>query len=516
MPDRRKSRCRLHWLCLATACWLATLMGHSAPLAAQSVQVTVGSKSFTESVVLGEMLKLLAESAGATVHHKAELGGTQILWKALQAGDIDAYVEYTGTIEEEIFGGQNIVGWQQISDAMQPFDIVTSKPLGFNNTYALGMKESFAKKHRIRTISDLREHLDLRFGFSDEFTEREDGWLGLRRTYGLSHQRVRGMLHTLAYHGLEAGSLHVIDLYSTDPEIAYYRLRVLDDDRGFFPIYQAVILFRQDLEERAPDVVAAFRQVEGQIDGRTMSNMNQRVQIDRLPETIAAAAYLNENIDDTIEVPEASRSEFYKRRFWRFVTTTREHLVLVSVSLAAAILAAIPLGIAAYKFPKAGHIILGVVGIIQTLPSMALLVFMIPLLGLGAWPAIVALFLYSLLPIVRNTYTGLQDLPDHIHESALALGLPDRARLRLIELPMASRSILAGIKTAAVINVGTATIGALIGAGGYGQPILTGIRLDDLGLILQGAIPAAVLALLVQSGFGWAERWLVPRGLRTG
>ena len=134
---------------------------------------------------------------------------------------------------------------------------------------------------------------------------------------------------------------------------------------------------------------------------------------------------------------------------------------------------------------------------------------MIPWLGIGAKPALVALFLYSLLPIVRNTATGLRDIPVSLRESAEALGLPARARLLRIELPMASRSILAGIKTAAVINVGTATIGALIGAGGFGQPILTGIRRDDLSMILfEGAIPAALLALAVQGAFDLAERWL--------
>ena len=193
---------------------------------------------------------------------------------------------------------------------------------------------------------------------------------------------------------------------------------------------------------------------------------------------------------------------------------TVQHLFLVVISLSAAILVSIPLGIIAYKNQKFGQLVLGTVGVIQTLPSLALLVFMIPFFGIGAVPAIVALFLYSLLPIVRNTYTGLKDIPQDIRESATALGLTSVARLRLIEIPLASRSILSGIKTSAVINVGTATLGALIGAGGYGQPILTGIRLDNIGLILEGAIPAAVLALLVQGLFDLSERVVVPKGLR--
>src|SRR5690606_5381782 len=153
-------------------------------------------------------------------------------------------------------------------------------------------------------------------------------------------------------------------------------------------------------------------------------------------------------------------------------------------------------------------------GLLQTLPSLAVFVFMIPLFGIGAAPAIAALFLYSLLPIVRNTHAGLTAIPIELRETAAAIGLPPATRLWRVELPLALRPILAGIKTAAVINVGTATLGALIGAGGYGQPILTGIRLDDLGLIFEGAIPAAILALLVQGLFEAVEYGLTPRGLR--
>jgi osmoprotectant transport system permease protein len=175
---------------------------------------------------------------------------------------------------------------------------------------------------------------------------------------------------------------------------------------------------------------------------------------------------------------------------------------------------ALPLGILAARRPRLGAVVLSAAGVVQTIPSLALLVFMIPFFGIGATPAIVALFLYGLLPIVRNTHAGLSDVSPSLIEAADAIGLAPGARLRLIELPLAARSILAGIKTSAVINVGTATLGALIGAGGYGQAILTGIRLDDVGQILEGAIPAAVLALAVQGAFDVVERYAVPRGLR--
>jgi osmoprotectant transport system permease protein len=240
-----------------------------------------------------------------------------------------------------------------------------------------------------------------------------------------------------------------------------------------------------------------------------MASLNAAVKIAGQPETEVAAAFLA----DALGIRQDAARETGWTRFWRH---TAEHLMLVGISLGAAIIVAIPLGVAAARRPRLGHLILGAVAIVQTIPGLALLVFMIPLLGIGSYPAIAALFLYSLLPIVRNTHAGLTAIPAGLTDSAMALGLPDGARLRLVELPLAVPAILAGIKTSAVINVGTATLGALIGAGGYGQPILTGIRLDDVGLILEGAVPAAVLALLVQGAFELSERWLVPAGLRAG
>ena len=251
----------------------------------------------------------------------------------------------------------------------------------------------------------------------------------------------------------------------------------------------------------------AILQVEGAIDEKAMIGMNASAKLDRVPEAQVAADFLAKAIGVHAEVQATSL-------FQRIARRTAEHLFLVGVSLLAAIIVAIPLGILAARMQSLGQIIIGVVAMIYTIPSLALLVFMIPLMGIGAKPAIVALFLYSLLPIVRNTHAGLIGIPLSLRESAAVLGLSRWARLFKIELPLASPSILAGIKTSAVINVGTATLGALIGAGGYGQPILTGIRLDNTATILEGAIPAALLALLVQGVFELIELVFVPRGLR--
>jgi osmoprotectant transport system permease protein len=312
------------------------------------------------------------------------------------------------------------------------------------------------------------------------------------------------MQHELAYRALRSGDIAATDLYSTDAEIQAAQLVVLEDDRRAFPRYDAVLLHRADLPEAA---VRALAPLEGAIHGPDMIAMNARALLEHVPEAQVASEFLRAKLGVASEAK-------VRNAFQRVSRRTLEHLFLVAISLAAAIAAAVPLRILAWRRPRLGQAILTLAGVIQTIPSLALLVFMIPLLGIGAGPAIVALFLYSLLPILRGTHAGLAGIAPELRESAEALGLPPRAVLARIELPLAAPSMLSGIKTAAVIDVGTATLGALIGAGGYGQSILTGIRLADTGLILEGAIPAGLLALAVQGGFDLLERLLVPHGLR--
>ncbi len=453
------------------------------------------------------MAAQLASTQTENVKHLRELGGTIVLWNALLNGDIDIYPEYTGTLLYEILSDKNLAGYKQLKKYLAEKNIVMSAPLGFNNTYALGMKKEKAEELNITKISDLKHHKELSFGFSNEFVDRQDGWIGLRNEYNLPQPDVKGLDHDLAYRGLSSGSVDVIDLYTTDAEIGYYNIFVLEDDLQYFPEYKAVFLYRKDLLEKYPEVVNAILMLEGNLNEEKMIDLNRKVKIEGISEGAVASEFIKDNFSLDVNFIEVTFLS-------RLIKNTRDHLFLVVISLTAAILLAIPLGIMASKSKQTGKFILSLTGIIQTIPSLALLVFMIPFLGIGAWPAIVALFLYSLLPIVRNTHSGLEDIPKHIKESAEVLGLPSFAKLRLIELPIASRSILAGIKTSAVINVGTATLGALIGAGGYGQPILTGIRLDNLSLILEGAIPAALLALIVQGFFDLVEKYAVPKGLR--
>lgn len=485
--------------------------------------VRVGSKTFTESIILGETLNALIQDANVPSEHVRDLGGTGVLWNALKNGEIDCYVEYTGTLTQELLAGEEASSLEDIRSAVASDGILVSDSLGFNNTYAIGLTKARAKELGAESLSDLAKHPDLRVGFTNEFMERGDGWPALREHYNLPQSDVTGMDQRLAYQAVLSGAIDVMDFYATDAEIKQHDLFVLADDRAFFPRYDAVIVYRADLEQRFPGTIQALKRLQGKINDARMVTLNARALVDELSEQAVAAEFVAADFDVVYMVRERSRQA-------AIIVTTYEHLTMVGWSLLAAILVAIPLGVLAAKYQHASQPILGVVGLIQTIPSLALLVLLmrplgwfgevvpgaaeIGIRGIGTAPAVVALFLYSLLPIVRNTHAGLTSIPTPLRESSLALGLPASTRLWRIELPLASRTILAGIKTAAVINVGFATLGALIGAGGYGQPILTGIRRNDFDLILDGALPAAGMAIMTQLLFELAELWVVPRGLR--
>ena len=468
------------------------------PPVAIAQPINIGSKLTTENVLLGHLAAQSLQEAGYPTFHNEQLGGTRILWNALLNGSIDVYPDYIGTISEELLAGQAIRSREEMVAALSAFGIGITGNIGFNNTYALGMRRTQAEALGIETIADLRGHPTLRFGFSNEFLERQDGWPGVSAEYGLAPLSVTGLDHALAYRGIATGNIDVLDLYSTDPEIAFYDLVSLRDERQFFPDYDAVFLYRNTLP---PGAVAALERFVGAIDEHAMITMNAAVKLDLRDDAVVAAEFMNSRFGI---ISEQAVSGLWQR----FVRNTVDHLTLVIVSLSMAIIVAIPLGVLAAKVRALESLLLGVTGILQTIPSLALLVLMIPLFGIGALPAIVAMFLYSLLPIVRNTHSGIRQIAAPVMESARALGLPNSLILRRIELPLAIPSILSGIKISAVMNVGVATLGALIGAGGYGQPILTGIRLDNISLILEGAIPAAVLALLVQGLFDLVEKRL--------
>ena len=467
--------------------------------------IVLGSKKFTESFVLTELAKRNLEEAGFNVEHHQAMGGTIILWEALRQGSIAAYPDYTGTVQEEILKRPIAASIEELREQLAKYGVGVTEELGFNNTYALVMTRTRARQLGIQNISDLLKYPELRLGLTHEFLGRHDGWGPLEKRYGLPMSDVRGIDHTLGYLALLNGEIDVKDAYTTDAKIGENDLVVLADDLKFFPRYGAVFLFRLDTPPRA---IQALRHLEGTLDEARMVHLNEIAE--QTKEYSSAADWYFKQLG---QAGNFSRPESLEHRLVRW---TVRHLILVGLSLAAAIAVGIPLGIYTSRGGFIGEFVLGITGLIQTIPALALLALLVPIpfLGIGPVTAIVALFLYGLLPIVRNTATGLRDISPQIRDAAAVLALKPRTRLLKIFLPLASPSILAGIKTSAIINIGAATLAALIGAGGLGEPIIGGLNLNDGTTIMEGAIPAALLAIAAQGLFSILDRSLIPRGLR--
>ena len=479
-------------------------------IAAQGEALRVGSKRFTESYILGELLVQAAEREGVAAVHRPGLGNTAILYEALTRGAIDAYPEYTGTIAREILKSGENLDLAGINRRLAPLGLAATTPLGFSNGYALGMRAQIAAAKNVKSISDLARHPGIRLGLSHEFLGRQDGWPGLKAAYALPHPDPRGLDHGLAYEALAKGEVDVIDLYTTDAKIARYGVTVLDDDRGFFPRYDAVILHRIDAPSLPAKAFAAWSRLQGRLDEATMIRLNGRAELEHIDFASVAREFLGA---DTRARERTLWSALFAPDFGRLAL---EHAGLVFGSLIAAIVVGLPLGILAAKVRWIAQPVLIATGLVQTIPSLALLAFLIPITGsIGIWPALIALFLYALLPIARNTHAGILGVPAGLKQAATALGLRPRQILGHVELPLALPTILAGVKTSAVINVGTATIAAFIGAGGFGERIAQGLALNDHTLLIAGALPAALLALGVHALFELVERGLTRRALGT-
>jgi osmoprotectant transport system permease protein len=478
---------------------IAALCALLACIPASAQTLTIGSKRFTESYILGE---IISQSAGGT--HKPGLGNTAILLEALKAGSIDLYPEYTGTIAREILKSEERLDLPALNQQLKTLGLAASVPLGFSNSYALGMRRKEAERLGIKKVSDLPKHPALRFGLSHEFLGRRDGWPGLQAAYGLPH-KPRGLDHGIAYEALAAGEIDVMDLYTTDAKIERYAIVALEDDRRFFPAYDAVLLYRSEVPQKFAAAFTELRKLENRIDAQTMVRLNARAELDKVAFGDVAREFLGARTQQA-------------RGFWAalwapdFGRLLLEHLGLVFGSLAIAALVGMPLGLLAAKYGWLAQPVLISTGLLQTIPSLALLAFLIPVTGtIGVWPALIALFLYALLPITRNTHAGIVGVPRGLVQAATALGLSSRQVLSSVEMPLAMPVIMAGIKTSAVINVGTATIAAFIGAGGFGERISQGLALNDHAVLLAGALPAAALALAVHAAFELIEIKSAPR-----
>lgn len=523
---------------LAPAVLLSAVGG---PTQAQTPQrpVVVASKTFAESYLLGEVFAQVLEAHGHAVDRRAGLGMTELLMQAIISGDIDVYPEYTGTGLAAVLGetamGSPVQVFNRVSEAFEArWGLHWLPPLGFENTYAIAMRREMADSLGVRTLSGLAAIAPgLVGGFSPDFIGRADGLDGLAAAYGIEFRETRSLLQAVKYQALEEDEVDVIDAYSTDGAIARYDLTVLADDRGFFPPYDAAPLLSRSFREEHPGAVLALSRLSGRIDVDAVRRANERIEVEGRPVAEVAAALLAEiglsvgpggtgvgeeamdGREDAVPVLLALPRHMWNNRGDLGRQVTR-HLLLVLASLGAAILVALPAGVVLERRRALAGSALRVAGVLQTIPSIALLAFMIPLLGIGVPPAVAALFLYSLLPILRNTYTGIIEAAPEAVGAGRALGMTEWQLLRRIRLPLAAPVIMAGVRTAAVINVGTATLAAFIGAGGLGDPIVAGLSLSDPVMILSGAVPAAALALLVDWGLAGAEVVVAPRGVAEG
>jgi osmoprotectant transport system substrate-binding protein/osmoprotectant transport system permease protein len=487
--------------------------------------IVVASKPFGESYLLAEMFAQLLEARGFEVERRPGIGATELAFEALRTGAIDVYPEYTGT------GLTAILHEQPIADPREAFARVAGEftrrwgvrwlpPLGFENTYAIAVRRETAERLALRTLSDLaRAAPTLTAGLTPDFIGRPDGLPGIGRAYGIRFKAVRSLVPAVKYQALAAGEVDVIDGYATDGFIARYDLVVLADDRRFFPPYQAAALVGARLPRETPGAVLALDELSGRLTEATMRRLNRRVEVDNEAIARVAGDALAELGLGAAAGPDGgargragarapgreSLGGYLAAQAPTLLRLTLRHLLLVGISLAAAVLIAVPLGLLLERTPRAAETTIRAVGLLQTIPGIALLAFMIPLLGIGVVPALVALLLYSLYPILRNTYTGVRNADPDAVSAALAIGMTEGQVLRYVRLPLAAPVIMAGIRTAAVIDVGTATLAAFIGAGGLGDPIVAGLSLSDTRMILSGAIPAAGLALGVDAALGLVE-----------
>lgn len=518
----------------------ALLAGFAPAAGAQSAdarRVSIGAKNFTESAILAELMaQMLEEHAGLAVTRRYQLGGTMICHNALKSGEIDAYAEYTGTAWAAVLGEA-----RKARSPLRTFFHVQRRyeeehglrwlrPFGLENRYALAMSDAKAAELGITRISDLLEHQSkLRAGFGVEFARRPDGYPGLAETYGLELP-IRTLEHGLAYEAIRSGGIDVMDAYSTDGKLLRYRLRVLDDDRSFFPPYHAAPVVRVEALERFPRMHPALERLAFRISDAQAQALNFVVENDGVKTSAAARAFLE--IEALVkgsraeardaraalrrvlkQAPEAGATESKRPGLWQLFREESDYLLRlilehIGLTLAAVLLAsivAIPLGIALKTRPRLRAVALGAAGVLQTLPSLALLAFLIPILGLGIPCAIAALFLYALLPILRNTYTGISEVDPDLVDAATGMGLRPEQVLKHVELPLALRTIMAGLRTATVISIGVATLAAFVGAGGLGQPIVQGLYMGDNALILFGALPAAGLAILADLSLAGIE-----------
>ncbi len=485
--------------------------------------IRVGSKNFTEQEILGELVaQLLERRTDLRVERKLGLIGTNVCHDALVGGELDVYVEYTGTGLVNILGGEPRgsgadVAFTVAREYRERFGLDWLPPIGFENTYAIAVRRDVADRLGWRTASDIVPIADtLRIGMAQEFAERQDGLPGFLETYGIDRfadtiDLDPGLMYDAV--GGEAAQVDLIFGFSTDGRIQTYDLSVLEDDRNFFPPYDAAPVLRGDTLRQYPQIADALALLAGTIDAAEMGRMNYAVDVERRRPADVAREWIDARLGQSgateiVERADPGLIEMFVSRRAEITSELVQHIWLTTVGVGIALVIGIPVGIAIQRTPALRAPALAVTEVLQTIPSLAMLAFLFVIYQLlGDVPAITALVLYALLPIVLNTFTGINEVPPQLVEAARGLGMSSWQRLRMVEIPLALPMIIAGVRTATVLTIGIATLATFIGAGGLGVFIARGLARGDARLPLLGALPAAVLAVLAGLVIRGLELW---------
>ncbi len=474
---------------------------------ASAKEIVIGSKSFTESYILCELIaKTVADQTHIATLTKEGMGSTGIVFNALKTGDIDVYPEYWGTLTQEILGLADRSTLEEVNQRLLPLGLQAGVFLGFNNAYALAMPRSMSEAYKIESMADLALHPELRLGLSHEFLARKDGWPGVSKAYHLGGFKPVGIEHGLVYQAVANHKIDVIDAYTTDSRLISGDLVLLRDEQHFFTSYQAILLYRIDAVKSNSNILAALSSLQKRITNEAMQSLNARVEHDHQSAKSVAETFYSDNlhlghrVSQGVDKPQSDWRhflEFFTQ--YDFLRLTVQHAELVIFSLILAIFVGIPIGVCIYYVPKVGKPLLYGVSLLQTIPSLALLSFLIfAVNSIGFLPAFIALFLYALLPIIEATQSGLRSVDRSVIEASKALGTGFWPQLWHIELPLCKSTLYAGVQVAAVWTTGTATIAAFVGAGGYGERIAQGLSTNNTEMMLEGAIPSAVFALLMR------------------
>lgn len=480
--------------------------------------IRVASRDFPESILLAEILSSAIEKySDYEVDRKFNLGGVKICFSAIENNELDIYQDYSGSLINNILGRKSKD--EYILDFLKTkiyldYGLKLSDELGFNNNFVLVANKSWAEKHKLKNISDLALKLkndpefNPRVAFRADFIHRSDGYKSIKETYGIDFENLNVMEYNIAYANLKSNRLDLIDSFSTDPRLMDKDLVLISDDRSAFLKYDALYVYRSEILETYPELIKIFSKLESSLSDKTILDLNLQIASGKSYQEVANS-FLDKIDLNSKPLKLSSRpipKSLLKENIEMFTKAFYEHLLLSYGSFFLAAVFGIIIGVLISYDLKISKFVLALISSLQTIPSLALLALLIPVFGLGYKSALGALLVYALLPIIQNTFSGINSISSEYILLARSLALTEFQILKDIKLPMARNFILAGLKTSVVICIGTATLATFVGAGGLGDIIKAGIDLNSNYLIILGSAPAALLALFSSFVFSKLER----------